>query len=415
VIVRLDRVATAPTSESETLGHAGEPRSALATAAFAVFLLFVAALPWSIAAMSIGLAMAAVATVVVWLARPTRWRWPRPLLLPAIAWIAALVIAALFAEDRGASLPRITKGALPAIAWITSYHARRRRDGERALTVLLVSAGVVALLGIGVWVAQGAAFPARARGAVGHYMTFAGQLLLWMSVASGIFLRAARRWRIGAALALTVGGVALAATFTRSAWIGMFVSWATMLALTRPRALVGLALAAALLVAIAPRAYRDRMLSSFDPGHATNVERTHMWQAGLEMFRDHPLTGVGLEDLHPIYERYKPPTAREPAGHLHSVFIQIAATMGVIGLAAFAWLYPALFRTATGGASLGEAGLGPGVRLGVVGALAGFLAAGLFEWNFGDEELLDLLYALVGIAWAAGGWSSRDGEPASRS
>ena len=32
----------------------------------------------------------------------------------------------------------------------------------------------------------------------------------------------------------------------------MFVSWATMLALTRPRALVGLALAAALLVAIAP-------------------------------------------------------------------------------------------------------------------------------------------------------------------
>ena len=75
--------------------------------------------------------------------------------------------------------------------------------------------------------------------------------------------------------------------------------------------------------------------------------------------------------------------------------------MGVIGLAAFAWLYRALFRTATGGASLGEAGLGPGVRLGVVGALAGFLAAGLFEWNFGDEELLDLLYALVGIAWAA--------------
>jgi O-antigen ligase len=326
----------------------------------------------------------------------------------------ALVIAALCAEDRAASLPRLTKAALPALAWMTSYHARRRRDGERALAVLLISATVVALLGIGVWVSKGAAFPERARGAVGHYMTFAGQLLLWMSVASGIFLRAARRWKIGAALALAVGAVALAATFTRSAWIGMFVSWATMLALTRPRAVVGLVLAGALLVAIAPRAYRERLLSSFDPGHATNVERTHMWQAGLEMFRDHPLTGVGLEDLHPIYERYKPPTAREPAGHLHSVFIQIAATMGVIGLAAFAWLYVSLFRTATGGLALRGSGVGAGARLGVIGALAGFIVAGFFEWNFGDEELLDLLYPLVGIAWAAGRWSSRDAEPTSR-
>jgi hypothetical protein len=180
VIVRLDRVATAPTSESETLGHAGEPRSALATAAFAVFLLFVAAVPWSIAAMSFGLAMAA--------SRPSWSGSPVP---PGGGGHgrcccrrsrgSRAVIAALFAEDRGASLPRITKGALPAIAWITSYHARRRRDGERALTVLLVSAGVVALLGIGVWVAQGAAFPARYAGGA-----FIGQHGSWnRSVPSG--------------------------------------------------------------------------------------------------------------------------------------------------------------------------------------------------------------------------------------
>jgi len=336
-------------------GQAHDPRSVVATIGFAASLLFVASLPWSIAAMSIGMALAAVATVAVMLARPSAWRWPQPLLLPALGWLAALVIAALCAEDRAASLPRITKGALPAIAWITSYHARRRREGERLVTVLLISAGVAALVGIGLWVAKGG-YPERAHGAVGHYMTFGGQLLLWMSVASGIFLRAAGRWRIGVASALAAGAIALVATFTRSAWIGMFVSWATMLALTRPRALLGLVVAAALLVAIAPRAYRERMLSSFDPAYSTNVERTHMWQAGLEMFRDHPLTGVGLEDLHPIYERYKPPSAREPAGHLHSVFIQIAATMGVIGLAAFVWLYLSIFRTVIAKAPLRGAG-----------------------------------------------------------
>jgi len=36
--------------------------------------------------------------------------------------------------------------------------------------------------------------------------------------------------------------------------------------------------------------------------------------------------------------------------------------------------------------------------------LAGFIVAGLFEWNFGDEELLYGLYTLVGLAWAARRW-----------
>jgi len=49
-------------------------------------------------------------------------------------------------------------------------------------------------------------------------------------------------------------------------------------------------------------------------------------------------------------------------------------------------------------------GLAAGVRLGVTAALAGFLVAGLFEWNFGDEELLYHLYTLVGLAWASRLW-----------
>ena len=372
------------------------------------FLVFVAALPWSIAAMSIGLGLCGVATALAWTLDRGTWRAPGPLLWPALAWLAALAIAAFWAEDRAASLPRIAKGALAGIVWMAAYHARERRAAERALAVLLGSAAVVGLLGLAVWIGKGAAFPVRARGAAGHYMTFAGQLLLWVSLASGLALSTRGRWRWGAAAATAIGVVALAATFTRSAWIGLFVSWAALLALTRPRRLAALGLVAALAIAIAPGVYRARLYSAFDPAHATNVERTHMWHAGLRMFRDHPLTGVGLEDLHPIYERYKPAAAREPAGHLHNVFIQIAATMGVIGLAAFLWLYGSLFRLAGPIRSLRLGGLAAGVRLGVTGALAGFLVAGLFEWNFGDEELLDLLFTLVGIAWATHGWPGPD-------
>ncbi|MFM8559043.1 MAG: hypothetical protein ACKOC6_05500 [bacterium] len=43
-------------------------------------------------------------------------------------------------------------------------------------------------------------------------------------------------------------------------------------------------------------------------------------------------------------------------------------------------------------------------------AIVGMLVAGLFEWNFGDEELLYHLYALAGLAWAAAGWGSERPE-----
>jgi putative inorganic carbon (HCO3(-)) transporter len=378
---------------------------ALSTAASVAFLAFVSALPWSIAAMSIGLGACAALTALVWLVERRPWRAPLPLLWPALGWLLALVLATFTAWEPLASWPRVAKGALPVLVWMAAYHAGGRREGGRAIALLLASATLVALVGLGMWATKGAAFPERARGAAGHYMTFAGQLLLWVSMASGIALATRGRWRLASGSAALIGLAALAATFTRSAWIGVFVSLAVMLLLVRPRGLLALVLAGVVIVAVAPEAFRNRLFSAVDPAHASNVERTHMWQAGLAMFRDHPLTGVGLQDMHAAYERYKPATAREPAGHLHNVFIQIAASMGIVGLAAFFWLYGSLARLAAGPPPLRAGGLGAGVRLGVLGALAGFLVAGLFEWNFGDEELLDLLYTLVGLAWAARGWS----------
>jgi O-antigen ligase len=137
-----------------------------------------------------------------------------------------------------------------------------------------------------------------------------------------------------------------------------------------------------------------------------NLERTYMWDAGGRMFRDHPLTGVGLEDLHPVYDRYRLPQAHERAGHLHSVPVQIAATMGIVGLIAFVALYAAMLVCAVSGLGpmLSAPGVEAGLRVGVLAALLGFLVAGLFEWNFGDEELLYLLFTLVGLAWSARRW-----------
>ena len=74
---------------------------------------------------------------------------------------------------------------------------------------------IASVYGIGFFVAQGGHFPVRARGPVNHYMTFAGQLRLCVSVSAAVALQAKeRRWRLGALASAAIGTLALVFTYT---------------------------------------------------------------------------------------------------------------------------------------------------------------------------------------------------------
>lgn len=370
------------------------------------FVLLCTALPWTIAPMSITVALCAAASVLVWVKFPSAGRERTPVDLPALGWVTALALSALFALDREGSLARLPKALFPFLVPLAATRARDPVTGRRAMAALLVSALGASIFGLISWLVSGGGFPSRARGAVGHYMTFAGQLLLITSVAAGIAVAARGRWRVLAGAVAATGTIAIACTLTRGAWIGLAVAFVAVAALLRPRLLPVLAIAAALALMLSPAPFRARAFSTFDPHDPTSRERTYMWRAGVRMFLDHPLTGVGLQDLKPLYRQYRPPEATESVGHLHSVPVQIAATLGLAGIAAFVWLVTGLFRAAAAGLARDRrrGGLAVGLRVGVTAALAGFLVAGLFEWNLGDEEILYLLFTLVGIAWAARAW-----------
>jgi len=400
---------------------------ALARASAISFLLLAAALPWSVAPMSIALVACAALTFLVWGVRREGWM-RTPVDVPALVWLLALVLASTFSLDPGQSFPRVAKGLLFLLVPVAAYHGRDERLARRAVTVLLVSAVAAALFALGRFVLAGPHFPNRVKGAVGHPLTYGGQGMLFASLATAIAIRCRGRWRAGALAALVVLLPALAGTYTRSAWIGYVAALAVIVAFTRARWLCGVAGGVAALALVLPGVYRARAFSILDPQSPWNRERVHMWDAGLRMFRDHPWTGVGLQDLHSIYEVYKPPGAVEPAGHLHSVYVQVAATMGIVGLAALAFLVVGLMRAAsraflewrrTAARDRSPSGdFAAAISLGVSAAFVGFLVSGLMEWNLGDEELLDLLCVLVGIAFGAVGWArhraARGGEELAR-
>ena len=406
-------------SRTATDGATQHPEGPASTAAGVAFVLLAAVLPGPIAPMGIATALCGVLTLALFLRRP-RPVWPHtPLELGAIAWFTALVVASAFALDPAASFPRVSKGLMPLIAGLAAFHARDARIGRRALAVYLAAAGVVAFVSTISWWLHGHGYEWRARGLSHHHMTYGGQLLLELPVALAVALTARdARWRVGAVSVALLTAIGLATTFTRSAWIGAFVSGLVIVGAVWPWGLALLAVAAAAVWTFATGEWGDRLHSMVQPKQGYNGERLLMWQAGARMFRSDPLTGVGLEDLHAVYPRFKSPEATEEIGHLHNAYVQIAATMGLVGLAGYGVLVTTLLRTVTAGMAWGRGlparlragGESAGVRLGVTAAVVGMLVAGAFEWNFGDEELLYHLYVLAGLAWAAQAWDGPHAE-----
>jgi O-antigen ligase len=373
--------------------------------------LFAAALPVAMAPMNLAAGLCAVATLAVWLARPGP-RWARnPTDLPALAWLAAMVIATLGSQDPLARGARLSRGLIPLITGLAAWHARDGRRGRAALAALLASTSVAALIGCGRFLAAGGRFPTRAIGFGGSWMTFGLQTMLLVSLGVGLAITTRGRWRVAALAGSLAGALGLVTSFTRSAWLGLVAALAVMVGLRRPRWLLLLALAAAACVLL-PGDLGDRLRSAFDPAHPSNVERTMMWESGAQVFRDHPWIGAGLQNLRPLLERYRSPLATEHPAHVHDSYLQVAISTGLVGLAAFLALCVALVRTAGMGlaGSRRASGIGAGVRLGVTGGVVGFMVGALFDHAFGDQMLTFMLFTLVGLAWAARAWDQA--EPA---
>jgi O-antigen ligase len=82
----------------------------------------------------------------------------------------------------------------------------------------------------------------------------------------------------------------------------------------------------------------------------STAERLAHWIAGLHMFIDHPVLGVGIGNYSDAYPQYFITIFTASLGHAHDYYINIAAEIGSIGLIAFVLFLLAVF--VAGGHSL---------------------------------------------------------------
>ena len=65
----------------------------------------------------------------------------------------------------------------------------------------------------------------------------------------------------------------------------------------------------------------------------SNLGRFDVWTSSINMFKDHPVTGVGIGQWRTIYEAsYRLPTENQHLYHAHNNFIQLLGEVGLLGL-----------------------------------------------------------------------------------
>ncbi|WP_443059087.1 O-antigen ligase family protein [Streptomyces sp. NBC_00388] len=334
--------------------------------------------------------------------------------------LAGLAVATVTAADPVAALPGFVRYLqvfvlVPAAVVLLLRDARDFRLVAAAFVVLALVQG-----GFGVWqyaTRTGASYMGSDIRAVGTFgptdiMGMATIVAFGMVVATGLALRpppGAPRWARPAALAAAVALVApLAFSFSRGSWIATVVAvLAVVLSAglrTAVRALAAVVAVAVVLVGgfgVGSQLISDRLGSITQVAAAPDqsvTDRYTMWAAAVSMWREEPVTGVGLKGF-PAYRdghaslglSSGSDTAgaghafqRQPLLSPHNMYLLVLGEQGLVGITALAGSWAALLAG-------GVRRLSGARRSRRAAADCGLVAVGLMVW-----QSVDFLYADIG-------------------
>jgi hypothetical protein len=363
---------------------------------FAALLCFVAALQFSIAVANIFFGLA----LLMWLLRLAtgRTRFDAPaFFVPLAAYAAVTLVSAAMSSDPRAGFVASKQLVLFLLVPMV-YEFARGAPAPFVVQVIISVGAISAAVGVVQYgVLHYDNLGRRAQGSLGHYMTYSGLLMLvtCAAAARALFTRD-RAWPLLMMPALIA---ALAASFSRSAWVGTCAGLAFLMLLKDFRLMAVAPLVAALFLALAPPKITERFYSMFDPHDATRLDRVAMLHVGERMVATYPLTGVGPTMVQRRYREFLASNEDQHVNpHLHNVPMQIAAERGLPALAIWLWFIVALIVGLVRRLKIPESRFLAAAALSCIIAM---LAAGQFEYNFGDSEFLMLFLVLMTLPYAA--------------
>ena len=358
--------------------------------------LFVGSLQLSIAVSSVFLTVSLGLWIAILMSHGERLELP-DIFWPLLAYAGFTLVSVAASLDPITSLTD-SKELLLFLVVPLVYRLGRGRSAHTIASIIISVGAVTAVMGIVQYgILEFDSLGQRPLGSMGHYMTYSGLLMLVIGLATArlLFGTSGRLW---AGLVLPTLVVALVLTLTRSAWVGTCVGIGLLFVIRDRRLIAAVPVIAIIFFGLAPQTVIDRAYSAFDLQDPTNRDRFAMARAGARMIRDYPLTGVGPDMVQEVYPAYKDAGGvNEVNPHLHNVPLHIAAERGLPAVAVWSWF----IVTATRKLSLClKDSKSKALAAGGLAALISMLAAGMFEYNFGDSEFLMLLLVLLTLPMA---------------
>jgi O-antigen ligase len=147
---------------------------------------------------------------------------------------------------------------------------------------------------------------------------------------------------------------------------------------------------------------QKRSIGFVDRNDQSTTWRETVWREGVQLLVSKPrhlLVGVGVDSIKGHWREWGLfDNGRLPVGHMHSNLLQIALERGVPAL--IVWLVllglyaRMLWRIVR--SSVDE--FPRSFALGALGGLVGFFASGLVHYNWGDSEVVMVLYFIMGLS-----------------
>lgn len=183
---------------------------------------------------------------------------------------------------------------------------------------------------------------------------------------------------------------------TRIVWVSLFIVFFIIIFLSINKKIYLLLIFSLLIITsynifqISPNSInRLQTISSTNSNVQQNYERILMWHSALNMFIEHPITGIGIGNYHKEYvSHYRSPLSKEDTWHPHNVLLSMLAQSGLIGTIGYLLLFIYLYYKSISN-YIKDKNI---IDLTFLSSLLAFSLNGLTDCNFVGHNLKELTY-----------------------
>lgn len=301
-----------------------------------------------------------------------------------LSFLLSSILSSFFATDLSKSLSGSKDILFFTVPFFVASSINKESQIRTILWCLFISATVSALIGIFHSFESGRPLEIHALGNQNYTAMF---FMIILSSMISLVLYSDKETPFKKTILIFLSTIILLAsamTLMRASFLGLFVFLA-LLSLRRPsRPFFAIILGFILLTLLS--LYLDRAMWQKLFSFKSMISRLDIWAEAIRLFKENPVTGVGLNHFEFRFPADHPVEPGNTVYDAHSLYLQVASQMGLIGLISLAIMFAGFIKTFRGFGDL--SGFGKAMGYGSIGAFLVISVTGLFDTTLHHEHAM---------------------------